>query len=137
MGWYVKVEDSNGRKYNWPPSGHQVDLDDKRPRSQYHLRARDLLRKLFPTQRLLEEVPLPGMKLTIDFFLPIENLVIEVQGEQHTEFIPHFHGTRANFRKAQVNDHRKVEWCNLNNIDIIQLPYTESDDEWEARIHRR
>ena len=130
----MKVKDTNGRTHNWPPSGHQVGFDDKRPRSELHLRCRQLLRKLYPTQRILEEVPLPSMNLTLDFYLPLHSLAIEVQGEQHTKFIPHFHHTMAEFRRAQTNDRRKVHWCECNNIDIVQLSYMESDDEWKQQI---
>ena len=130
----MKVTDKNGYTHNWPPTGHQVDFNDKRPRSELHLRCRKILRDLYPTQRVLEEIPLPGENLTVDFFLPLRQLVIEVQGEQHTKFIAHFHHTIAEFKRAQANDRRKEAWCDANNIEIVHLPYTEDDDEWQRRI---
>ena len=38
------------------------------------------------------------------------------------------------FLKAQKKDREKVEWCELNNIKLIELPYNESTDEWTKRL---
>ena len=78
----MKVVDFNGREHNFPPTGHVPDLDDSRQRSEHHLDARKLLRSLYPTQRVLEEVPLPGVRLFADFYIPTRNAVIEVHGRQ-------------------------------------------------------
>lgn len=130
----MKVVDLNGRVYNWPPPGHQPAFNELRPRSELHLRARAILYELYPTQPILEEVPLPGTGLFADFYLPVRKVVIECQGEQHFKYVPHFHGNLLGFRQAQARDARKVDWCTINNIKVILLPYMESDDEWRTRI---
>jgi len=116
----MKVIDFDDREYNWPPAGHEVKLDDRRQRSSLHLRVRSLLKDLYPTQ--------------LDFFLPMRNVCIEVNGEQHYKFISHFHGDKLGFMRAKTNDKRKREWCQLNNLRVVELPFKESDNEWRDKI---
>jgi hypothetical protein len=130
----MKVVDFNGNKYSWPPKGYEVNFDDIRPRSELHLRCRELLRKLYPTQPILEEVPIPGENLFCDFYLPRRNMVIECNGEQHYTFMRHFHGTYTSFAKHKARDERKLQWCNINNIKFIVLPYNENDEQWQKKI---
>ena len=131
----MKVEGFDGREHSWPPLGHLVNFNDRRKRSEPHLRCRALLRLLYPTYTFLEEVPLPGSgKLSADFYLPWRNIVVEVHGEQHYTFNPHFHGTKMDFFAAKQRDIKKIEWCNANNIGVVELPHYESDEQWRERI---
>lgn len=133
----MKVFGFDNREYPWPPKGHIVNFDDRRQRSEPHLRCRSLLRLLYPTETFLEEVPLPGAKgLRADFVLPWRNLVLEVHGQQHYVFNLHFHGNKINFLNSRARDAKKIEWCNMNNIGVVELPHYESDDQWRERIEQ-
>jgi len=89
---------------------------------------------MYPTQPVLEEVPIPGLGLFCDFFLPLRNVVIEVHGEQHYKFIPFFHGDRFGFAKSKKRDREKTQWCEMNNLRMAILPFSENDSEWRTRI---
>ena len=39
-----------------------------------------------------------------------------------------------NFFKAQKRDLEKKEWCDLNSIKYIELPYNETLDQWGERL---
>lgn len=131
----MKVIDFNGNTCNWPPTGKQVAKNDRRPRSEYHLRARELLRSKYPTQAILEEVPLPGTGLFLDFYIPSAKLAIEVQGQQHTNYTPHFHGSKFGFEKSKQRDTKKKEWCDMNNISLIEFEYNKEDNEWQEKLN--
>lgn len=132
----MKVRGLDGREYNWRLAGHGVRSDDDRPRSQYHLRARALLRRIYPADRLLEEVFLPGLSTAeyADFVLPLRRLVIEVQGQQHTDPDHYFHGDRMAYLRASKRDQDKRLWCELNDLSLVELPFSEKDDDWSERI---
>lgn len=130
----MKVVDFDGKEYNWPPGGHIPRHNDSRPRSELHLRVRTLLHKMYPTQPILEEVPLPGIGLYVDFYLPLRKVVVECHGEQHYKFTPFFHTNRRAFVASQNRDQRKIDWCRLNNISLAILPYSEDDNEFRKRI---
>lgn len=133
----MKVKDFKGKEYNWKLTGYLPHADDDRPRSEGHLKCRQLLKTMFPTLLILEEVAIPGLSLFFDFYIPQKKLAIEVHGEQHFKYSQHFHGSQSNFRRAKANDRSKIEWCDLNHIDIVILSHKESIDEWRSKITKR
>lgn len=137
----MKVKGINGKEYVWNLTGYNVFDDDKRKRSKYHVRARNLLKEIFNSYRILEEVKLPGSTelhrksvLYLDFYIPSIRLAVEVHGEQHYDYSPFFHKSKADFLKSKARDEDKIAWCELNDINIIVLKYSESEHEWRQRI---
>jgi hypothetical protein len=132
----------NGKEYKWNLSDYTVYGDnDRNARSNYHLKARRIIAEVFNSYRILEEVKLPGSTQTrkmsalfVDFYIPNLELAIEVHGEQHYNYVPFFHKSRAGFAQALVRDENKIEWCNLNNIKLITLKYSETEDEWRTKL---
>jgi len=137
----LRIVGINGKEYVWNLSGYDIFNDDTRKRSKYHLRARLLLKEIYNSYRILEEVKLPGSTalhrksvLYLDFFIPTLQKAFEVHGEQHYQYNAFFHKSKADFIKSQVRDEDKIAWCELNNIELITLKYSESEDEWRKRI---
>lgn len=132
----MNVRDLDGNAHSWHLTGNIANarLTNK---SSLHLRARQLISNIFPTLQILEEVTIPLRKsehLYLDFYLPLMKTCIETHGEQHYKFIPHYHNTLLGFMKHKKRDRDKIEWCNINNIKYIELPFDESDDQWLQRI---
>lgn len=137
----MKVIGINGKEYVWNLSKYDVFYDDTKKRSKYHIRARQILKEIFNSYRILEEVKLPGSTapnkrsvLYLDFYIPSIKFAVEVHGQQHYEFNPFFHKSKADFVLSKARDEDKIDWCKLNNITITILKYSESDDEWRQRI---
>ena len=42
--------------------------------------------------------------------------------------------TKADFATAKAKDEDKIEWCELNKIDIIVLKYSDTDETWRDQI---
>jgi hypothetical protein len=138
----VKIVGFDGNSKKWNLTKYVPDKDDKRHRSKNHLRARAILRKLFPRDRILEEVSLPGSNtqsrkslLYADFFIPSHKLVIEVHGQQHYEFVPFYHKTKGEYYRSRKRDRDKIDWCEMNSLRIVVLKYSESDDVWTRKIN--
>lgn len=62
--------------------------------------------------------------LPFDFYLPDYNILIEYQGVQHYEIIERFGGLEG-FTLRQHHDQIKSEYCLLNDIILITIPYWE------------
>ena len=62
-------------------------------------------------------------KYRFDFYLPEKNICIEVDGEQHFKYIPHFHKSLSGFKKQQEHDRRKNSYCLANDIKLYRIPY--------------
>ena len=121
------------RNYNWNPKSRQSK------KSKYHLLARRILIELFPFDNIYEEVTLPGTYVTgrnliADFLIPNKNMLVEVHGEQHYSFNKFFHNSSPEYLRAKARDQNKKQWCTLNGITLIELPYNETEHEWRARI---
>ena len=137
----MKAIGFSGREYNWNLNKYDVYGNDKRKRSKHHLRARELLREIYNSYRVLEEVKLPGSTLPfrksvlyLDFFIPVIRIGVEVHGRQHYEFTPFFHKNKAAFLKAKARDEDKMDWCSLNNINLIVLKYSDDNNAWRKTI---
>ena len=131
------IKGLDGREYNWNPSASQAQASHK---SNLHLKAKKLLDNLFPYDRILEEVSLVGSKtdrrrsiLRADFYIPNRNLMVEVHGEQHYKFNNFFYKSKMAFYKAKARDTDKREWCELNDITLIEFNYNENIDDWRRK----
>lgn len=62
-----------------------------------------------------------------DFYVYIQGgpAVIEVQGEQHYQFVSRFYKSRKDFMAARERDRRKISYCLANQIPIYIIPYWE------------
>lgn len=82
----------------------------------------------------VEEYSFPGLNssngraLRFDFAVFDDNgnieFLIEYQGRQHYEPSAKFGGKKG-FYQQQYNDNKKRRFCALNNICLIEIPYTE------------
>ena len=63
--------------------------------------------------------------------------MVEVHGRQHYEYVPFFHVNKLGFVKSKLRDSDKREWCEINDIEFVELPYNMTDDEWREKIELR
>lgn len=132
----MNITNLDGDIVSWSLTGH-ISKGRIQHKSSYHLQARELLSSTHPTVQILEEISIPlrkGQTLYLDFYIPLLKWCIEVHGEQHYKFIPYYHGNMISFFKSQQKDREKQEWCILNGIKYIELPYNENIDQWKARL---
>lgn len=63
-----------------------------------------------------------------DFFIPKKETVIEYDGELHFRPYEHF-GGEERLHEYVENDKKKDDYCKLNGIKLIRIPYTLKDNE--------
>jgi len=129
----MKVYTFDGRQVKWKLNDYTIGHKPSQLCSQGHLQARELLVNLFPLDLILEEIPIPELGLTLDFFIPRSKIAVEIDGKQHYQHVPFFHKTKIDFRHAQLNDRRKTDWCELNNIKLVRL-VSDQFDQWTSQI---
>lgn len=133
----MKARDLEGNIATWKLTGQIVTATDKRSRSKLHVKARKILYELFPTMKILEEVPIKprGTKTQyLDFYINQIKLAVEVHGQQHYKFNTMFHASARDFLNQKRNDTDKEDWCILNGITHIELPYNEDIEQWKNKI---
>ena len=83
-----------------------------------------------------EEVEFPDLKssngnpLRFDFAIYNDDdtldFLIEYQGKQHYEAVSKYGGSKG-FHRQRYNDNMKRRYCVLNDIKLIEIPYTEEN----------
>lgn len=132
----MQIKDLDGNYQRWKLIGG-IAKGSYTNKSSLHLKARELIKDCFPTLQVLEEVRIPLRRtesLLMDFYLPLNKKCIEVHGEQHYKFNRFYHKDMMGFIKHKKRDNEKSEWCDINGIEYIALPYDETLEEWKKRI---
>lgn len=97
--------------------------------SQGERRVAQILTELniqFERQKTFDDLKsLKNYPLYFDFYLPDYNLCIEYQGEQHFHPILHGYYTQKKWDELQIRDTLKRKYCQMNNIKLIEIPYTD------------
>ena len=100
---------------------------DQKSRSKFQYRVKKFLEPYWDKHVVFEEFPVVGTRMSLDFYNANKKVAIEVQGGQHTKYVPHFHGKYKNNYLAQLDrDQKKMEFCRVNDITLVEI--YEKDD---------
>jgi hypothetical protein len=126
------VKSLDGYESKW-----MLNTSAQTKKSGPHLAVLDFLKKTYPTVQILEEVQIKVKKnkeLYLDFYIPLYNIAIEIDGQHHRTFVPFFSKNKRGFIKQQTNDKLKESWCELNNISFVRLDDNEKEEEWQQKL---
>jgi hypothetical protein len=94
---------------------------DAKSRSKLQQKVKLFLKSYWQGDVVFEEMKVAGTRLSLDFYNANKKIAIEVQGEQHFKFVPFFHNTRGSYLKQIKRDVKKIEFCELNKIQLIEI----------------
>ena len=95
---------------------------NKKSRSKFQYRVKKFLEPYWDNHIVFEEFPIVGTRMSLDFYNANKKIAVEVQGGQHTKYVPHFHGGYKNNFIAQLNrDQKKLDFCRLNDITLVEI----------------
>jgi len=94
---------------------------DDNSKSKVQTSVKKYLKKYWFHDIVFEEFPLVGTRMTFDFYNATKNIVIEVQGRQHTKFVPFMHAnSKINYLKQLKRDEDKIKFCEINEINFFE-----------------
>lgn len=93
----------------------------KKTRSKFQDEVKKFLYPYWKNDVVFEELRLVETRLTFDFFNANKKIAIEVQGQQHTKFVPFFHGSRAKFLQQLKRDSKKYDFCEINGFKLVEI----------------
>ncbi len=93
----------------------------KKSRSKRQFETKQFLKEYWKDHVVFEEFPVAGTKMTLDFYNANKKIAVEVQGDQHTKYVPFFHGRRGNFASQLRRDEKKLMFCKLNGIKLVEI----------------
>lgn len=98
-----------------------IDWDGK-SRSKIQYSAKQFLKKYWSNHIVFEEFPVAGTRLSLDFYNANKKIAVEVQGKQHTKYVPFFHGkNKINYINQLKRDQDKLKFCELNDIQLVEI----------------
>jgi hypothetical protein len=74
-------------------------------------------------------------KLPFDFYLPTFNTCIEFDGIQHFQPVDKFGGEET-FNKQKMLDKIKTQYCKINGVNLIRVPYSLKKGDVESFIKK-
>lgn len=90
-------------------------------KSKFQFEVKAFLKKYWQGDVVFEEFRIVGTRLSLDFYNANKKIAIEVQGHQHFKYVPFFHNTRGSYLKQIKRDVKKIDFCELNNIKLIEI----------------
>jgi len=113
------------------PIKYPLRTTEEGSKSKIQFRVSNWTQAQFVGSPILEEWPIPGSRLSLDFFLPTQKVAVEVQGEQHDRNIGFFHGPKqlGKLKQQKVRDQQKAHWCAMNNIALV---YVNKETEYDG-----
>lgn len=98
-----------------------IDWDGK-SRSKIQYGVKQFLKEYWSNHIVFEEFPVAGTRLSLDFYNANKKVAIEVQGKQHTKYVPFFHGkNKINYINQLRRDQDKLKFCELNDIHLVEI----------------
>jgi hypothetical protein len=116
----MKLRNLNG-KLVWKTVRRFLIDWDRPERSKFQFDVKKFLQKYWGGCVVYSEFPVYGSLLKIDIFNASRMVAVEVQGKQHQEYVKHFSGSRAGWLAQMKRDMLKVEFCDLNNITLLEI----------------
>lgn len=103
------------------PRSYLINWDGE-SRSKIQFKAKQFLKKHWCNHIVFEEFPVAGTKLSLDFYNANKKIAVEVQGKQHTKYVPFFHGSnKINYLNQLKRDQDKFKFCELNDIQLVEI----------------
>lgn len=95
---------------------------DSPSRSKFQYTVKSFLEPYWSKHIVFEEFPIVGTKMSLDFYNSNKKVAIEVQGGQHTRYVPYFHGGhKVNYLAQLQRDNDKLKFCDINDILLIEI----------------
>lgn len=118
----VKLLSLNGRPREVNINRYKIDWDGP-CLSKMQRGVRDFLRPYWEHSKIvLEELVIPGSRMSLDLVSLSDKVAIEVQGAQHAAFNRHMHqNSLSKYRDQIKRDLKKGEWCERNGFKLIEV----------------
>jgi len=115
----MKIKLLNGRESYWTNKG----IDWNAPsRSKLQTGCKLVLMQHWITDKVGEEVRVPGNKLYFDFVNFSKKIIVEVDGKQHRKFTPFFHKNNIHqFVGSMKRDDTKQRFADINEWMMLRV----------------
>lgn len=98
-------------------------------RSKVQQKVQNFLKPYWKFDTVLAEYRVPRSLLRLDIFNCTKGIIVEVSPEDHHgKYNEFFHKNRANYKRSIDRDMQKIDWAKRNNLQLIELNYSDVDN---------
>lgn len=121
----MKFLDPLGRPRNLKNAKkYLIDWEGK-SRSKFQNNIKNFLKDYWVRDIVFEEFRIVGSRLSLDFYNANKKIAVEVQGDQHTKYVKHFHKNRLQYLDQLNRDQKKLDFCEINGIKLVEIYTTD------------
>lgn len=125
----MKFYDSYGKIRNLKtPQKYLIDWSVA-SRSKFQNNIKNFIKDYWVHDVVFEEFRVVGSRLSLDFYNANKKIAIEVQGDQHIKYVKHFHKNRMKYLDQLKRDQKKLDFCEMNGIKLVEIYSTDVVDE--------
>ena len=117
----MKFIDQYGKERNLKNAKKYLINWEKPSRSKFQTNVKNFLRLYWENDIVFEEFRVVGSRLTLDFYNANKKIAVEVQGDQHTKFVNHFHKNHFKYSDQLKRDEQKLNLCKANKIKLAEV----------------
>lgn len=111
----------NGGIKNINVGNHLIDWEDD-SLSIFQKDVKSFLKRYWKHHVVVEEFPVAGSRMRVDFIDFTSGIAIEVNGDQHIRYNKHMHsGDPMKFKSQVLRDLTKLRWCEKNNLKFVDI----------------
>lgn len=115
----MKLKLLNGKIRDFKVTDTLIDWTDD-SLSEFQLECKNLLEPYWKRDIVCEEFRLFG-RMSLDFFNVTKRIAVEVQGRQHSTYVPFMSGSRLGYLSQIQRDMKKQKWCEINDIQLVEI----------------
>lgn len=121
----MKFLDPLGKQRNLKGAKKYLIDWEAKSRSKFQKNVKDFLKDYWLHDIVFEEFRIVGTRMSLDFYNANKKVAVEVQGDQHTKYVKHFHKTRLKYLEQLKRDQKKLDFCDLNDIKLVEIYSTD------------
>ena len=122
----MKFIDPLGKERNLKGAKKYLIKWEEKSRSKFQGNVKNFLKKYWANDIVFEEFRIVGTRLSLDFYNANKKIAVEVQGDQHTKYVKHFHKNKLQYLEQLKRDQKKLDFCEMNDIKLVEIYSTDT-----------
>jgi hypothetical protein len=114
----MKFKNLNNRIQDYPIRKWLIDWEGD-SLSDFQATCKDFFYDYWKNDVVCEEFRIGRM--SIDFLNITKRIAVEIQGRQHSMYVPFMAGSRMGYLNQLKRDESKRKWCSINQISLYEI----------------
>ena len=120
----MELKNIRGKVVNKNVVPYLIDWDGP-SLSKFQFNVKQFFKPFWIGHVVFEEFPVFGSRLRVDILNATKMIAVEVNGDQHSEYVEFFHQNEGEFFRTMQRDILKIQWLESNRFRVIEIVPTD------------